>query len=284
MSWSRSDLAARVAERLRRDHDTLRVQWQSASPVAHFVVDDVLPEDVVRELAASFPDPATLMERRSWREHKRVGVEVDRYAPLVTEFLYAFQAPEVVQAVAGITGVGGLEVDPSLYASGISTMLPGDFLNPHLDNSHDGDNALYRALNVLFYASPGWREEWGGNLEVWDEAVRTPTRIPALFNRLVVMETHPASWHSVSRVEGEAPRLCVSNYYFSAEPPGGRDYAHVTTFAGRPEQPALRAFMKVDAFVLNLLGRLFPFLTTRNKHRIRGEDAAPQEHRIRGDG
>ena len=102
--------------------------------------------------------------------------------------------------------------------------------------------------------------------------MRTPTTIPSLFNRLVVMETHRTSWHSVSRVLGHAPRLCVSNYYFSAAPPGGADYAHVTTFAGRPEEPWLRAFMKVDAFALNLVGRLFPFLTRRNPHRIQSRD------------
>lgn len=261
-----------MAERLSAERDRLRSEWQGSAPVAHFVVDDLVPEAAALELAAAFPDPGTLMQRRSWRERKRVGVEVKAYAPIVREFLYAFQEAPVCRAVEAITGVAGLEADPSLYASGISTMLPGDFLNPHLDNSHDGDNRLYRALNVLFYASPDWQPESGGNLEVWDADVRTPTTITSRFNRLVVMATHRTSWHSVGRVLGDAPRLCVSNYYFSAQPPGGVDYAHVTTFAGRPEEPWLRAFMKVDAFALNLVGRLFPFLTRRNPHRIRGED------------
>ncbi len=96
--------------------------------------------------------------------------------------------------------------------------------------------------------------------------------MPVRFSRLVVMATNATSWHSVNALRGEAPRLCVSNYYFSALPPGGVPHSHVTSFAGRPEQPMLRAFMKVDAFAMNMAGRLFPFLTTRNKHRIRDED------------
>ena len=272
MAWSRSELGSHVADRLNAERDRLHEQWRTSGPTAHFILDDLVPEEAARSLADAFPDPADLMKRSSWRERKRVGVEVAAYATIVTEFLYAFQEDDVCRAVEDITGVARLEADPTLYASGISSMLPGDFLKPHLDNSHDGDNRLYRALNVLFYASPDWRADCGGHLEVWDEAVRMPTTIPSLFNRLVVMETNPTSWHSVSRVTGQAPRLCVSNYYFSAQPPGGRDYSHVTTFAGRPEEPWLRAFMKVDAFAMNLLGRLFPFLTTHNKHRIRGRD------------
>lgn len=269
MTWSRSEIAAHVAGRLTDERERLRAQWQASGPVAHFVLDELVPEAAALELASAFPDPATLMLRNTWRERKRVGVQVTAYAPIVREFLYAFQDPGVCRAVEAITCVRGLEPDPTLYASGISTMLPGDFLRPHLDNSHDGDHRLYRALNVLFYASPGWQPEWGGNLEVWDEQVLHETTIVSRFNRLAVMATTPTSWHSVSRVQGASPRLCVSNYYFTAEPPGGADYTHVTTFAGRPEEPWLRAFMKVDAFALNLLGRLFPFLTRNNPHRIR---------------
>jgi len=278
LTWSRTEIAAHVADRLTAERDRLRAQWQASAPVAHFVLDDLVPEAAALELAATFPDPATLMRRNTWRERKRVGVQVADYAPIVREFLYAFQDPAVCRAVEAITDVRGLEPDPTLYASGISTMLPGDFLRPHLDNSHDGDHRLYRALNVLFYPAPGWRPEWGGNLEVWDAHVRHPTTISSSFNRLVVMATHPTSWHSVGRVLGPSPRLCVSNYYFTADAPGGTDYTHVTTFAGRPEEPLLRAFMRVDAFALNLLGRLFPFLTKHNPHRIR------DPHRTGGEG
>jgi Rps23 Pro-64 3,4-dihydroxylase Tpa1-like proline 4-hydroxylase len=35
-------------------------------------------------------------------------------------------------------------------------MGKGDFLNPHLDNSHDGDQKNYRAINVLYYLSENW--------------------------------------------------------------------------------------------------------------------------------
>lgn len=269
MTGSRSELAAHIAGRLRAERERLRNDWQAAAPIRHFVVDDLMPEETAHAVAAAFPDPATLMQRNTWRERKRVGVEVSAYAPIVNDFLYAFQDESVRAAIEAITDVRGLEADPSLYASGLSLMGRGDFLNPHLDNSHDGDNRLYRVLNILYYASPGWPDDAGGELELWDEKVHTPASVPARFNRLAVMATHRTSWHSVAEVRSDAARRCVSNYYFSTQSPEGFDYNHVTSFAGRPEHPWLRAFMKVDTFALNVIGRLFPSLTTRNKHRIR---------------
>ena len=35
-------------------------------------------------------------------------------------------------------------------------MTEGDFLNPHIDNSHDAKRERYRRLNLLYYVSPGW--------------------------------------------------------------------------------------------------------------------------------
>ncbi len=152
-------------------------------------------------------------------------------------------------------------------------MLKDDFLNPHIDNSHDGDLRNFRVLNLLYYVSPGWALENGGNLELWDEGLANPVTIHSRFNRLVIMETNPRSWHSVSHVQVVEPRMCVSNYYFSKESPTGRPYRNVTTFRGRPEDPLLqRVLLRADAVMLNGLGRIAPWLLTRNRHRLRRSD------------
>lgn len=246
----------------------MAAQWVSTAPIRHFFLDDLLPAEEARSLARQFPDPNTLILRSSLRERKRVGVDVKHYAPQIGECLFALQEPAVVQAIARITGLKDLEPDPSLYASGISVMGRGDFLNPHLDNSHDGEGRRYRALNILFYVSPGWELKNGGSLELWDPAVTRAQTIWSKFNRLVVMETHQTNWHSVGRVLVDQPRFCVSNYYFSRTSPTGKDYTQVTTFAGRPEQPLKRLALKLDSFLRNTGGRLFPRYRQKSKHRI----------------
>lgn len=270
MQLDASQIAALVAEKLNQHRDELRGQWENSRPVRHCFIDHVLPEAFVRHLYACFPRPEALSQRSSVRERKRFGVDVSNYDPCVGDSLAAFRDPAVIDAVAAITGIPNMIGDPTMYAGGISVMGKDDFLNPHLDNSHDGDQQAYRVINTLYYISPDWKLENGGNLELWDTEVQNPTSILSAFNRLVLMETNAFSWHSVSRVAVNAPRCCVSNYYFSTTPPGGRAYKHVTTFEGRPEEPLKRVYLKVmDRVVLNTVGKTMPFLVRRTKHRVK---------------
>ncbi|HXG58805.1 MAG TPA: 2OG-Fe(II) oxygenase [Thermoanaerobaculia bacterium] len=261
-------IGQQIAQRLHDDAEHLRAIWNAAAPIRHFCVDRLLPPEEVRFVYDHVPDTSRLIRRRSIRESKWAGVAVESYHPSIGEHLFAFQTPEVVSAIAAITGFEGLEPDPTLYASGISIMKRGDFLNPHLDNSHDGDQRRYRVLNLLFYVSPDWSLADGGNLELWTGDLRNPTVIESTFNRLVVMETNQKSWHSVQPVVADAPRVCLSNYYFSPIAPGGKEYRNVTSFRARPEQPLpMRWLARMDAAVLNALGRIAPVLLRLTRHR-----------------
>jgi Rps23 Pro-64 3,4-dihydroxylase Tpa1-like proline 4-hydroxylase len=256
---SRSALGRLIAERLEQDRAALGEQWAGSPPINLFVVDDLLPPGLAEDIRAAFPSPAGMTLRRSLREIKYVSAQMDRHDPLLEEVIYAFQDPAVVRAVQGITGLPDLEPDEHLYAGGVSMMGPGHFLNPHLDNSHDKDRQRYRVLNLLYYVSPDWELESGGNLEVWPQGPEgAPTTIVSRFNRLVVMVTNQHSWHSVSAIKAAAPRCCVSNYYFSPHPAGSADYFHPTSFRGRPEQPVRDALLKVDASARAALRQLFP--------------------------
>jgi Rps23 Pro-64 3,4-dihydroxylase Tpa1-like proline 4-hydroxylase len=246
----------------------LEKSWRDSKPVRHVVLDDLLPDEIATRISRAFPAPDTLQQKNSLRERKRVGVQVEKYDPIIGDALFAFQHPDVVAAVGRITNIPQMIADPSLYVGGISVMAKDDFLNPHVDNSHDGDQKLYRVVNLLYYTAPDWQEEYGGHLELWDKAVRNPVRLSCRFNRLAIMETNLDSWHSVCRVTGDRPRQCVSNYFFSAAPAGGVAYKHVTTFTGRPEEPLKRVVLGVmDGMVLNTIGRLFPSVLKRNRLR-----------------
>ena len=134
-------------------------------------------------------------------------------------------------------------------------MFRGDFLNPHIDNSHDAERKRYRRLNLLYYVSPNWKLKNGGNLEVWNEDQTKAKTIIAKTNRLIVMETNKTSWHSVSKVEINSPRCCVSNYYFSKISPDHSAYSHVTSFTGRPDEILKRSIGVIDNALRNFVSR-----------------------------
>jgi Rps23 Pro-64 3,4-dihydroxylase Tpa1-like proline 4-hydroxylase len=134
-------------------------------------------------------------------------------------------------------------------------MFRDDFLNPHIDNSHDKDRQRFRRLNLLYYVSPNWKIENGGNFELWDNERAYQKTIASLTNRLLVMETNKTSWHSVSKVQVDQPRCCVSNYYFSKESPDKSNYFHVTSFTGRPEEKFKRIIGTIDNSLRNLVSK-----------------------------
>lgn len=253
-----NEISRIIAARLAGCSSDIKKQWANpqGTHTRAFVVDDVLPEDIAHSIYDAFPRNAEgFFERASFRERKKTLTDLSNRPSILSAATYALQAAPVVSSIAELVGFQHIVPDPTLYAAGLSMMSKGDFLNPHLDNSHGADRNLYRRLNLLYYVSPGWRAENGGNLELWDEAVRAHRTITAQFNRLVVMETNKHSWHSVSPVTSEAVRCCVSTYYFSPESPDLTAYFHVTSFSGRPEETGRRILGFFDNRLRNAVSK-----------------------------
>lgn len=267
MNWKRSKIAEIMLGRLEASRELARAEFGLARTVKSFVVDDLFPEDLAGAIAASFPPLDEMVLKKHLGELKYVGVQMDRYQPLLEEAIYAFQDPRVVRLVGDLCGLDGLIPDEHLYAGGISAMVRGNFLNPHLDNSHDIDRKRYRALNLLYYATPGWRLDYGGNLELWDEGPKgAPRPIESRYNRLAVMRTDKTSWHGVSAVEHDGTRRCVSNYFFTLEPVDGRRDYHVTSFRGRPEEKFKDLLMQGDNAIRQAVKETVGETFFANKH------------------
>jgi Rps23 Pro-64 3,4-dihydroxylase Tpa1-like proline 4-hydroxylase len=247
-----------IIKRLEDAKEKIVAQWQNPldTPTRHFVLDKLLPSQEVEKIYSAFPKNGEgFFDRESFREKKRTSAELSNYDPILSDIIYAMQDTKVVDKVSKLCSIESIEPDPQLYAGGLSMMFTNDYLNPHIDNSHDGKRGRYRRLNLLYYVSPEWAFEYGGNFELWDEKRTKPKTLVALQNRLVVMETNKTSWHSVSKVIADRPRCCVSNYYFSKNSPDGDEYFHVTSFSGRPEQPVRKVIGFVDNALRNIISK-----------------------------
>lgn len=110
----------------------------------------------------------------------------------------------------------------------------GGFLNVHVDFARNPKLALVRRVNALVYLNEGWRDEWGGRLELCPAVGEGPMRtVSPEFNRMVVFST-PGAAHGhpdpVKAPEGRS-RLCFSAYYFtSPDLPGSPRARHGVLF------------------------------------------------------
>jgi hypothetical protein len=205
-----------------------REAYGAARPYAHAVFDDFIGESAARELARCFPGPEhPAWLRRDYAEQsarlgqlQRVGFEgVDA---ALRHLLAELSAMAFLDFLGTLTGVGGLIPDPHFRGAGLSLTLPGGHLALHADFNRDRTRHLERKVTVLYYLGADWQPEWGGALELWNEArtEREAAYLP-LLDRLIVMAHGDTFWHGhpepLACPEGRF-RASVAAYYYVATP------------------------------------------------------------------
>ena len=247
-----------ILNKLTQNADLIKRKW--ANPVGtntrYFILDDLLDPHECIDIYKAFPRGGNgFIFHNSFREKKKTSAYLFSLDQIFSDIIYAFQDKRIVDSIANLVDFNELQPDPELYAGGLSMMFFSDFLNPHIDNSHDSKIKKYRRLNLLYYVTPKWKKENGGNFELWDDRKKIPVVIPSLFNRLVVMETNKYSWHSVSPVRIHHPRCCISTYYFSNHSPDDTSYFHITKFTGRPNQKIKKIIGLFDNLIRNIISK-----------------------------
>lgn len=265
---NRIELAEIIYKKI-EDNKTLLIREFATSKdaIGYLFIDDLLPEEIVLKLYKVFPKKEEMVLKKSIKEDKFVGVQMNLYNSILEEIVYAFHDARVVNLIGDICGIEAAIPDEFLYAGGLSMMGDKQFLNPHLDNSHDKDRERWRVLNLLYYITPNWKEEYGGNLELWPDGLqKKQITIHSKFNRLAIMVTHNKSLHSVSPIIYDGFRCCISNYYFSKQPVHATDKFHVTSFRGRPEHKFTDSILKIDTFLRMNLRKIFKKGIRENPH------------------
>lgn len=263
------EIAKLISEKLIKELPRLKQQYsESKDRIGFFYIDDILPEELANNCFNVFPLKSEMRQLKSIREYKYVTAQMNQHNELLEDVLYAFQHDDVLNLISEITGIDTLFADESLYAGGLSLMEHDNFLNPHLDNSHDAERERWRVLNLLYYVTPDWQLENGGHLEIWPQGPKKdPVVIESKFNRLAVMATHQESWHSVNKVRSEkTARCCISNYYFSPDALKETDKFHVTKFRGRPNETFKNLVLDIDSGLRMTIRKIFKKGIRKNPH------------------
>lgn len=236
MDEATETLALAIRQRLDAMREQLAMEYQgSTGRVRTCFVDDLLPDSALQEFSGALPPLSEMTRLRSLGERKFVSASLDRLAPALRKLTMAFSHPIVTLAIAPIIGAAMLVPDGNFYNGGVTIMAPGDFMRPHLDNSHDKAGQRVRKVVMLYYFSPVWRSEYGGHLAVWDDVVAGEARgIKYRPNRLVLIETSEASWHSISEIVGPYPRVNLTTYLY--DPAATSQPVRLTRFKAWPKE------------------------------------------------
>lgn len=227
------------------DRETLRRQFQEGKPFPFMAIDDFLDPEFAREVATSYP---TYIEARTRgrefsavNEKRKVQItDAAAFPEPVKKLNELLSSPGFIQDLEYITGIDNLLYDPKLEGGGMHLTGPRGRLDVHVDFNYVEDRKLHRRLNILVYLNEGWKDKWGGGVEIWDQQVRTCAySFKPLLNRCVVFATSEISFHGVEPVTcpDGTQRISFAAYYYTKEAPAHWDGTkHSTVFKARPQE------------------------------------------------
>jgi hypothetical protein len=237
------------------DREALRAQFRNAQPFPFIMIDDFLLPEAAAAVAAAYPSFEQARELgftfNFVNEQRKVQItDATRFPEPVRLLNEAISSPAFLADLEYISGIPRIVVDEQLLGGGMHLTGSGGRLDVHVDFNLIEERQLFRRLNILLYLNPVWREEWGGQIELWDKEVKACRHrcLPAL-NRCLLFETSAVSYHGVARVTApsDVTRQSFAAYYYTREaPPNWNGTTHSTVFKARPDE-RLRGLLRMPA-------------------------------------
>lgn len=228
------------AEQCAEEGTRLAARYQRAQPFPHIVLDEFLPRGVLQNVLAAFPSNAAKdcfdreQERLKFQfqpEETNSGMIRNLFAELNSRAFLGF--------LEKMTGISGLIADPEFTGGGLHETKRGGHLGVHADFNVHEKLHVERRLNLLIYLNHDWREEYGGQLELWDRQMKScEIRVRPEFGRAVIFNTALDSFHGHPEAltcPADRTRRSLATYYYTAPEDGVASLpVRTTNFRSRP--------------------------------------------------
>ena len=196
-----------------------------AKPFQHIVIDNFFPKEFALECAKNFPK----FSEKVWEVTNDHGIEVKNRSQWESEFdipealvdaVRMFNSSLFLRAISKRFSIDKLIPDNYYTGGGLNSSGRGGLLDVHIDGNYHDLMGVHRRVNLLLYLNKDWKEEWGGNLGLYDKNGKKCLKIVSpFFNRLMIFETHDLSYHGFPE-----PIICPKNitrnslilYYYTA--------------------------------------------------------------------
>jgi Rps23 Pro-64 3,4-dihydroxylase Tpa1-like proline 4-hydroxylase len=209
----------------------IKTQYATAYPYPHTVIDNFMNEQFLNRAVNHLEyvdwgyddgeDGNSNQVKKLYSPHK-IGMWNDM-PEHVTNLLNFLNSREVLTYLEELTGIPDLIADPELYGGGVHRILSGGKLSVHADYNFHPLTKLHRRVNLLLYLNKDWKEEWGGDLQLWNKDMSMCVKkILPIFNRAVIFNITSDAYHGhpgpLKSPEG-IDRLSFALYYFTKERP-----------------------------------------------------------------
>jgi len=212
-------------------------QWQHAKVFPHIVVDNFIPKQKAQILARLFPTSNDYgwHQFSNSREKKLAYEQIDNIHPSILDVIHMLNSPVFLKQLEEITGEK-LYPDYGLMGGGLHMIEKGGKLDIHADFNFHPNLQKTRRLNLLLFLNENWKEEWGGQLELWQKDMSACfAKINPILGRMVLFQTDSISYHGHPHpltCPSGTTRKSIALYYYTDGMP---EQTHSTLFQNIPE-------------------------------------------------
>ena len=204
--------------------------FRSGLNIKSFKIDSFLDDGYAAKLSKEFDEVIQRVNKSpdARKKHlhvsRKIGVHRQELMNQIhRDFFDEINSPAFIKYLEEVTGISPIYADPGLEGGGLHQIYPGGFLNAHTDaNVHPKNEKWQVKLNLLLYLNEGWKPEWKGNLQLYNEDASTVLEeVEPIDNRMVLFETSETSFHGhpepLSCPEG-VTRKSLAVYYYTDRP------------------------------------------------------------------
>lgn len=163
-------------------------------------LENFIPSDLVKNMKREM-DESYISNKDNVRDFKRADSHMAElwelsHSPLAYDLKNELHSPKFLNWLENMTGIDGLIPDPYLHGAGYSRSWPGDKLAIHTDFNWNDKLKLHRALTLIIYLNPEWKEEWNGDIQYWDfERKKSINRYYPSNGNCVIWKYHKRGFH-----------------------------------------------------------------------------------------
>lgn len=196
-------------------------KYATAKPCPHIYFDNVFPEEVLNDILSEFPNSKAIdwQEFKNKNEVKLASNNEELFGDVTRHFIHILNSNTFISFLEELTGIPNLVPDSRLEGGGLHQILRGGLLRVHADFNKSSRTNLDRRLNVLIYLNKNWKEEYGGQFELWDtDMTKAEVKILPIFNRMAIFSTTSTSYHghpNPLNCPEDMSRKSIAMYYYT---------------------------------------------------------------------
>ncbi len=227
----------------------LNVTFENNKPFPFVLIDNFLKEEYAEKLYNDYPiiNQETLNDWHIYNNPIEVKYAYDNFEKMPNsyqDFFHYINTDSFIDKLKVITGIPNLEYDPYLHGAGIHAMPNKGRLHMHLDYEKHPFSGKERRVNLIYFLNKNWKEEYGGNLELWhsDNQNNIDSKVQSIlpvFNRAVIFKTNDISWHGIPDVINCPEEMCrksIACYWVSDFSKDKTDVRLKAKFVKRPDE------------------------------------------------